>query len=143
MKKRAVIILAALAILGFFFFLPRPILKDENSSRIISVEYNPYWKENSNEMPVSLSGYDEKKLLECLSRYKKYFTLSRAGQIHVSDTLLDISFVSDGKPQSMVLGDIHNYIAESYGSVKYGVYNADALRAELLDILGLPEHAGT
>ena len=46
---------------------------------------------------------------------------------------------NDDTHQTITLGNIHNDIAESYGAWKQGVYNADALREELLDILELPE----
>ena len=95
--------------------------------------------ENSNEIPVSIPDFDEQKILECLSSYRKYYTLSRAGQRSVSDIQLEIGILTNDTHQTITLGNIHNDIAESYGAWKQGVYNADALREELLDILGLPE----
>mgnify|MGYP001195620034 CR=1 FL=1 len=39
---------------------------------------------------------------------------------------------------TIVLGNI-NYITKSYRALKHGMYNADALRNELLDILNLSD----
>ena len=78
--------------------------------------------------------------LSLIHIYRKYYTLSRAGQRSVSDIQLEIGILTnDDTHQTITLGNIHNDIAESYGAWKQGVYNADALREELLDILELPE----
>ncbi|MBS6546239.1 MAG: hypothetical protein KH319_02520 [Butyricicoccus pullicaecorum] len=138
--KRAGMIAGVLAVAALMFFFPRPIVPDIEDTRVISVYYNPYFMENSNEIPVSIPDFDEQKILECLSRYRKYYTLSRAGQRSVSDIQLEIGILTnDDTHQTITLGNIHNDIAESYGAWKQGVYNADALREELLDILELPE----
>ena len=44
------------------------------------------------------------------------------------------------KSVNIVLGNI-NYSARTYGAQKRGIYNADALREELLEILELTERA--
>lgn len=51
---------------------------------------------------------------------------------------LYLTITTSGQLKSIVLGNI-NYITKSYRALKHGMYNADALRNELLDILNLSD----
>ncbi len=87
---------------------------------------------------TSLTEYDEAEILKCLAQYSKHRTLSPDEGRRLSDMELYLTITTSGQLKSIVLGNI-NYITKSYRALKHGMYNADALRNELLDILNLSD----
>lgn len=136
MKKWIPIII----LIGYFFF-PVSILKHVDDGLVYFVRYNPNFETGEPEYnTIEIPEEAKLKILECLSRYREYRTLFFEQGYSLSNMELEI-YIQDGeKSKNIVLGNI-NYSTRTYGAQKRGIYNADALREELLEILGLTDHA--
>lgn len=137
MKKR--IAAAVILICGFVFLFPVSILNHAADGCVYFIRYNPNFGKGEPEYD-EVKIYEEAKILECLSRYKEYRTPIRTESYNLNDMELEICIGEGEKSKTILLGNV-NYTAEFYGSMKRGIYNADALREELLGILELPEYA--
>ena len=137
MKKWIPIII----ILVCYFFFPVSILKHADDGLVHFVRCNSNFETGKPEYTtIEISEEAKQKVLECLSRYQEYRTLSFEQGYSLSDMELEI-YIQDGEEsKTIVLGNI-NYSARTYGAQKRGIYNADALREELLEILGLTDYA--
>lgn len=135
MKKKVIIVTAIL--IGCLLF-PFPILKHVDDGFVHFVRYNPNFKTGEPEYStIEIPEETKQKILECLGQYGEYRTLFFEQGYSLNNMELEI-YINDGKEsKNIVLGNV-NYTTKSYGALKHGIYNADALRAELLDILGLP-----
>ncbi len=138
MKKWIPIVI--LILMGYFFF-PVSILKHVDDGFVHFVRCNPNFETGEPEYnTIEISEEAKQKVLECLSRYREYRTLSFEQGYSLSNMELEI-YIQDGKEsKTIVLGNI-NYSVRTYGTQKHGIYNANALREELLEILGLTGHA--
>ena len=138
MKKRLFVILVITCAL--IFFTPVSLTGSMENSRVDYICYNTNF--GSDEVNIediqflTPSNYDEAEVLKCLSRYKEYRTIFRASGHFLNDMELEISLTVNGESKTIILGNI-NYMTKAYGAPKHGIYNADALRKELLDILNL------
>lgn len=135
-RKMLALTVCVVFFIGVFFF-PRPIVNDVATSVIHSIEFNPYFGQDEPEL-VFLTEYDEAEILKCLEKYSEYRTLTLDEGRRLGDMELYITITTGGELKAIVLGNV-NYTTKSYGALKRGIYNADALREELLDVLGLPE----
>lgn len=140
MKKRLFVILMITCAL--IFFTPVSLTGSMENSRVDYICYNTNF--GSDEVNIediqflTPSNYDEAEVLKCLSRYKEYRTIFRASGHFLNDMELEISLAVNGEHKTILLGNI-NYMTKAYGAPKHGIYNADALRNELLDILNLSD----
>lgn len=138
MKKRLSVIL--MIVCALIFFTPVSLTGSMENSRVDYICYNTNF--GSDEVNIediqflTPSNYDEAEVLKCLSRYKEYRTIFRASGHFLNDMELEISLTVNGESKTIILGNI-NYMTKAYGAPKHGIYNADALRKELLDILNL------
>ena len=141
-KKRSLHIveiwMLIIVLVGYLFF-PIPVLKSAEDGFVHFVRYNPNFETGEPEYrTLEIPEEATPKILECLSRYREYRTLLFEQGYSLSAMEFEI-YIKDGdKSKNIVLGNI-NYSTRAYGAQKHGIYNADALREELLDILGLPE----
>ncbi len=139
MKKR--IRMIALICGLIIFFLPMPLV-DENAidtSLVGYVQYNKNFESGEPEIE-HLTAYDGERILKCLSKYNEYRTIlpMRGFGFENVEIYMQVIINSNAQSKVIVLGnDYVNYAAEAYGSLKHGIYNADALRKELLDILNV------
>lgn len=136
MKKWILIII----LMGYFLF-PVPVLKHVDDGLVHFVRYNPNFETGEPEYnTIEISEEEKRKILECLSRYREYRTLLFEQGYSLANMELEI-YIRDGKEsKTIVLGNI-NYSTKAYGAQRRGIYNADALREELLEILELTDHA--
>ena len=140
MKKRLFVILVITCAL--IFFTPVSLTGSMENSRVDYICYNTNF--GSDEVNIediqflTPSNYDEAEVLKCLSRYKEYRTIFRASGHFLNDMELEISLTVNGESKTILLGNI-NYMTKAYGAPKHGIYNADDLRNELLDILNVSD----
>lgn len=143
MKKRFFVIL--IIVFGLIFFTPVSLTGSMENSRVDYICYNANFGSDEADMEaikfLTPSDYDEAEVLKCLSRYKEYRTIFRAGDFFLNDMELEISLTVNGESKTILLGNI-NYMTKSYGAPKHGIYHADALRNELLDILNVSNTEG-
>lgn len=140
MKKRLSVIL--MIVCALIFFTPVSLTGSMENSRVDYICYNTNF--GSDEVNIediqflTPSNYDEAEVLKCLSRYKEYRTIFRASGHFLNDMELEISLTVNGESKTIILGNI-NYMTKAYGAPKHGIYNADVLRKELLDILNVSD----
>jgi len=137
-KKYLTLLFGIILLLGmivvFNLFAPRPIVEDVSGSRIIRIQYNPYFDQEMDER-IDITDYDEKGILNCLGRYSEYRTLnSLANGYWIGDVELEVIINTGNGLKSILLGT-DNYSYESYGKPKYKIRDAGNLKAELLDIM--------
>lgn len=140
MKKRLSVIL--MIVCALIFFTPVSLTGSMENSRVYYIVYNSNFGSDEADIEamkfLTPSDYDEAEVLKCLSRYKEYRTIFRASDFFLNDMELEISLTVNGESKTILLGNI-NYMTKAYGAPKHGIYNADALRNELLDILNLSD----
>ena len=128
--------LAALIIMICVYFFPRPIVRDPDNSSIFFIQYRP------DDSPVLdfyyLKGeeadFDEKAVLECLSRSREVRTPWNSMTFQSGRVTLYIAVTDNDVSKHILLGDI-NYRDSSTGTPEYKILGAEALKDELLDIL--------
>lgn len=129
----------------FCLFKPRPIVDDINNIREIQVFYNPYYDQDVAEQRdydadadrVLVADYDEKLMLECLSRYKEYRTLNLNQGYWMGDVQLEFVIMKDKGPTTCILLGSVNYSYHPNGKFKFKIQGADKLKAELLDLIDI------
>lgn len=124
----AVIVLVLVAAV-VVYFTPRPILWDPTAVEVRILQKNPHYGEPNGDFEL-IEEYNEQAILECLSRYKAFPSLSRANGYLASKVKLTV-FLSNG--DSILVGDINYY--DKANGVRYLIVDAKALEAELLEIL--------
>lgn len=129
------IILLLGMIVVFNLFAPRPIVEDVSGSRIIRIQYNPYFKQDMDER-IDITDYDEDGILNCLGRYLEYRTLNTLVGYCISNVELEVIIYTEDGFKSVLLGT-DNYSYESNGKPKYKIRDADNLKAELLDMMAI------
>lgn len=139
-RKKRLIITGVLLLLGgallFYLYAPHPIVKDLNTSRIDILFYNPNFNQVDNSAsPLVLDNFDEKAVLDCLSRYAEHRTFRQGPKGFGQANMQFYIFLQTGNTSKSILLGNENYIDKGNGKAMYGILNADALRAELFEIL--------
>lgn len=164
-KIPALIILVVLVglVTVFYLFKPHPIIEDVDNNIRITIFYNPYYDQEADEqkyhkIPVDwvmlvddrynevpddnalVANYDDRDILDCLSRYNEYLTLSRHNGFMIQEVELEI-FIKNmddlDEPQRIIILGNTSYRFGSSGDPKYKIQDADKLRAELLDLIDI------
>jgi hypothetical protein len=136
-KKKDILtlmILILIVVVSIILYMwPRPIVRDTTGCEIRLLQKNPHYGEPIGDFELE-EEYNEQAILECLSRYKAFPSLSRANGYLASKVKLTI-FLSNG--DSILVGDI-NYYDKANGA-RYLIVEANELTEELFEILGMKE----
>ncbi len=142
-KRNRYLLICLILLLGgavlFYLYTPRPIVSDLDNSRIFLLMYNPAFEQDENRTePFHINAYDEKAVLECLSRYTEQRTFRKSNGFGQINMQFHIILSSGNTTKTLVLGnDKTNYLTKD-GSTCYRIKDGDALRAELMEIIQPP-----
>ncbi len=140
--KKIMLILFSVFLVFSIIFYPKRICSEKDNIRIDRIVYNSKFNTEGDEYNrIEVTDYDFDEVVNCISKYKSYLTLSRATGYQLKNSEIEIFLFVNGKSRNIVLGNI-NYVTGNYGKLKRTIVNADELKRELTVLLELDKLKG-
>lgn len=138
-KYRIIAIILLFFIVLFCSFLPKNICKNSDNIRIDRIVYNSQFKSNKNEYNrIEIEKFDSDAIVECISDYKSYLTLTRATGYQLKDSEIEVFLTINGKGKHIVLGNV-NYEIWNNGLLRRNIIDANTLNEKIKILLNLSE----
>lgn len=140
MKKRnwligglAAVMLCAAGLV--YFAIPVPVVRNSAEAEILFIRYNC---NGADDLVLIDEGFDQEAILAYLSTCKERRTIHTMLNYMLGDVEFDIWLSENGKSKHVMLGNL-NYSYRDTGSLKHAILNAEQVKAELREILGLDD----
>lgn len=119
------LVIIILSIIMFQYYLPKPIITDEENAKITTIFIKGGIDENL---------IDKNALLDILSKYKSKKTLQNYFPYQYNKIKVEINFMDNDKSKHILLGDF-NIWYETGDEGAYEILNAEELKDEVWDLV--------
>lgn len=118
-----------------YLFRPIPVVHNAEEAMIYFIRYNC---NGEDDLVLIDEGFDQEAILAYLSTCRERRTIHTMLNYMLGDVEFDIWLSENGKSKHVMLGNL-NYSYRDTGSLKHEILNAEQVKAELREILGLDD----